>query len=328
MSEGFLAPTVTKTSAVAEIAKSKAVQEIQAALIIAKNFPRDQFVAYQRIMESCKRPSLAKIATYSYPRGGEVVTGPSIRLAEVLAQNWGNIDSGVRELDRSDDRSIVESYCWDMETNTRETKTFEVEHYVNTKKHGMKKLVDPRDIYEHIANQGARRKRSCVLAIIPRDVVDAALQQCKQTLIEGDKKPLKDRVKEMALAFKEHHGVSVEMIQDRLGHKLDLITADEFVELFGIYNAIKDKQADKTTFFKDDELTPNKLGSEAAKAAEVSAKREAVIAFDKAIADLKAINWNEDEIKKTLKVENFNEILLKDSESIYLAIEVLRDASL
>jgi len=33
----------------------------------------------------------AEVASYEYPRGNEKVSGPSIRLAEVLAQCWGNM---------------------------------------------------------------------------------------------------------------------------------------------------------------------------------------------------------------------------------------------
>lgn len=42
-----------------------------------------------RILKSCTRETLAQSAVYSYPRGGQSVEGPSIRLAETLAQEWG-----------------------------------------------------------------------------------------------------------------------------------------------------------------------------------------------------------------------------------------------
>jgi len=129
-------------NAMVEIEKSRAVQEVQAALVIAKKFPRDLTAAFTKIIESCKRPSLASQALYKYPRGGQVITGPSIRLAEVIAQNYGNLDFGVRELERRNNVSIAESYCWDIESNTRQTKVFEVPHEIYTK-NGTKKLTDP-----------------------------------------------------------------------------------------------------------------------------------------------------------------------------------------
>ena len=100
------------------IESSRAVAEAQGKLVIAKNFPRDEVEAYAKAMEACKRKSLAEKATYSYPRAGSTISGPSIRLAEELARCWGNIDFGVKELSQKEGESEMQAYCWDMETNT------------------------------------------------------------------------------------------------------------------------------------------------------------------------------------------------------------------
>jgi len=84
-----------------DVAQTRAAQEVQAAVLLAKRFPRNETDAIARILQACKRKSLAEQSQYAYPRGGTKVEGPSIRLAEVLAQNWGNIESGVVELERS-----------------------------------------------------------------------------------------------------------------------------------------------------------------------------------------------------------------------------------
>src|SRR5882672_626568 len=86
------------TNAAASALMTREAQEVQAAMYVAQQFPRDEIESERRIMQACKRRSLAGEAMYAYPRGGETVTGPSIRLAEVLAQNWGNIDVGIKEL--------------------------------------------------------------------------------------------------------------------------------------------------------------------------------------------------------------------------------------
>src|SRR6185295_15732166 len=67
---------------------SRQAQEVQAAMVMAKQFPRDEIRAWDRIMKACERPKLAEESQYSFPKGGANVSGPSIRLAEVLAQNW------------------------------------------------------------------------------------------------------------------------------------------------------------------------------------------------------------------------------------------------
>ena len=163
-----------------EMMVSRQTQEVQAAMVIAKRFPRNETQSYNRIMRACQRKKLAETAMYEYPRGGTKVTGPSIRLAEAMAQNWGNIDFGIVELEQKAGESQVMAYAWDLETNTRQTKIFSVPHIRSTKK-GNIPLTDPRDIYELVANQGARRLRACILGVIPGDGVDAALEECNKT---------------------------------------------------------------------------------------------------------------------------------------------------
>ena len=127
------------TGGIVPIEQHRAIQEVQASMIIAKRFKRDQNESYIRIMKACEREGLAKEAMYAYPRGGQLITGPSIRLAEVLAQNWGNLDFGIRELSQESGVSEVEAFAWDKETNTRQSKTFQVPHSRYSKKKGYQK---------------------------------------------------------------------------------------------------------------------------------------------------------------------------------------------
>lgn len=186
----------------AEMMVSRQAQEVQAAMIAAKRFPRDEFRAIERIKATCQRPTLAAQAVYRYPRGGQSVSGPSIRLAEALAQNWGNMDTGIIELENTHGVSTMMAYAWDLETNTRVTKIFTVEHKRDTKQ-GSKALTDGRDIYEATANFGARRMRACILSIIPGDVVDMAVEECKATVASADKRPVDEILKEILKAFKD-----------------------------------------------------------------------------------------------------------------------------
>lgn len=237
---------VTSENALTQVSESRAVAEVQAAYVIAKKFPRDENHCYTKIIKFCERPFLAEQAMYAYPRGGQLVTGPSIRLAEAMAQAWSNLDCGVREISQSDGMSVCEAYAIDLETNTRITKTFHVPHYRDTKQ-GKKRLTDSRDIYEIVANQGSRRMRACILGIIPGDVIEAAVDRCKKTLETSDV-PMIDQVRKLVLAFGEL-GVKHEHIEKRLGHNLDVIIPQEIVTLRGIYKSIKDGMADRSQFF-------------------------------------------------------------------------------
>ncbi|PJO45391.1 hypothetical protein CWD94_01490, partial [Lysinibacillus xylanilyticus] len=147
--------------ALAQASASREMEEVKGQIFMAKQFPRNVFQAEQRVLDTCKRPALAQTAMYSYPKGGTKVTGPSIRLAEAIAQNWGNLSYGIQELEQRNGESVAKAFCWDLETNVRQEKVFTVKHAIGTKK-GLKQLTDPRDIYEKVANDGARRLRSCI----------------------------------------------------------------------------------------------------------------------------------------------------------------------
>jgi len=229
-----------------QIEQTRAAQEVQASVIMAKKFPRDENAAFQRIRRACTRPFLAEQAIYAYPRGNETVTGPSIRLAETIAQNWGNISFGIKEVSQENGVSLAKAYAWDLETNTIHEKEFHVPHKRYTKR-GSYILTDPRDIYELVANNGARRLRACILGVIPGDIAEAAVEECKKTLSSG-KEPLTDRVRKLVSAFSEL-GISIEHIEKRLNHKLEVIIEPEMVTLRAIYKSLKDGMAKREDFF-------------------------------------------------------------------------------
>lgn len=237
------------TGGMIEVASNRVMQEIQAAMTVAKRFPRNEIAALAKIKNACKRIRLAEAAVYSYPKGGSQVEGPSIRLAETLAQCWGNLDFGVVELEQKPGESSCMSYCWDLETNTRQTKIFTIKHERHTRS-GATRLQDPRDVYELVANQGARRLRACILGVVPGDIVDEALEEVNATLKNaGDGNPLADRVNAMATAF-EKHGVTSDMIAERLGHNLDATSEQELVNLRKIFVSLKDGMSKRDDWFK------------------------------------------------------------------------------
>lgn len=231
-----------------EVAASRQAQEVQAMIVIAKRFPRDVNESISRITTACQRKGLAEVSMYSYPRGNETVEGPSVRLAEAIAQGWGNIDYGIRELSQANGESVCEAYAWDMETNVRSSTSFTVKHVRHTKR-GSYVLTDPRDVSEMILNQGARRKRACILAVIPKDVQDLAVEQCEKTIKDGNKEPLVDRIRKMLEAFRGF-GVTVEMIEARMQRKVESFTEQHMLALRKIYTSLKDAMANPEDYFE------------------------------------------------------------------------------
>lgn len=236
-------------STTTEMVTSRQMQEVQGQIVMAKKFPRNEMQSFNRIIQACQRRSLAEKAEYEYPRGGQKVTGPSVRLAEVAAQNWGNIDFGIVELEQRNGESQVMAYAWDLETNTRQTKIFSVPHIRSTKK-GNVPLSDPRDIYELVANQGARRMRACILGIIPGDVIEAAVEQCHKTLEGTEKKPLKDVIREVSLYFQRDFNVPVEALEKYIGCRSEAFSMNDCIRLRRLYISLKDGMAKREEVFE------------------------------------------------------------------------------
>jgi len=235
-------------NAIADVSAAREVQEVQAAVAVAKRYPRDEKAALDRILNACTRPGLAEAAVYQYARGGTDVTGPSIRMAEALAQNWGNLQFGIRELEQRDGESTVEAFAWDLETNTRQCKVFQVPHIRYSKGKGNTKLTDPRDIYEMVANNGARRVRACILGVIPGDVIDAAVKQCETTLhAKADVTP--ERIKALLEKFAGYK-VTKAQIEGRIQRRVESITAGQLVSLGKIFNSLKDGMSTPADWFE------------------------------------------------------------------------------
>ncbi|GAK09604.1 hypothetical protein [Geomicrobium sp. JCM 19038] len=293
--------------ALAQASSSREMEEVKGQIFMAKQFPRNIFQSEQRILDNCKRESLARVAVYSYPRGGTKVEGPSIRMAEVLAQNWGNLAYGIKELEQREGESVAMAYAWDLETNVRQEKVFTVKHSMKAKGK-LKKLEDPRDIYELVANNGARRVRACVLGVIPGDIVDKAVEQCKLTMTGQGDKPLKERINAALKAFKDNHRVTQDMIEARIGYNADAFTEYDLMDLIQIFNSLKDGMSKPEDWFsketqteKEQPKTDLTKGFEEAEAAKKDDKpKSSSKKNEKAVNtnddDLTAVEFTEDEL--------------------------------
>lgn len=268
-----------QVGAVAQIEQSRTVKEVEAQVVLAKRYPRDQDGCRLKILDSCKRDTLAKSALYSFPRGNSTVTGPSIRLAEVIAQNWHNLSYGWRELSRSQGQSEIQTYCWDLETNVFHERRFTVRHWRDTQDGGYA-LKEERDIYELCANMAARRLRACILEAIPGDIIEDAVTQVKDTLVGGD---LDSKIKPMVKSFAEIK-VTEEMLAEWLGHSIKILNKDEYINLRAIYQKIRDGQAGVDSYFGVDTPEPEKKPTVRKVASKKTASKKAGSKKDKTTA--------------------------------------------
>lgn len=258
VSNPFAAPAAKQqTGALAQAGEQRVIAEVQAMLVIAKKFPRDERLAVDKILNAFTRPSLCEVAKYQYSRGGSDVDGPSIRSAEAIAQLWGNIEFGFREIGRGvgpdgAGYSEVEAYAWDMQSMTRRPAHFRVRHWRDTKKGGYP-ITDERDIYELVANQAQRRVRACILAIIPGDVIEAAMAQAEATLrTKADTSP--EAMAKMLEAFSAF-SVTKTQIEKRIQRRLDAIQPAQVVSLKKIYASLRDGMSTPAEWFEADDET-------------------------------------------------------------------------
>ena len=188
----------------------------------------------------------AETCTYALKRGGKVISGPSVHLAKVLAQTWGNlrVDAKVVAIDATHVTS--ESVCWDLETNVaikvQVKRSIVQNEYVGGQKSGkmIRMNEDMITVTGNAANSIALR--NAVLSVVPRGVVDKVYKEAKKA-ITGDLSDATKLIQRRAGAvkrFKDMYGVDEKEILALLGkNSIDLLDADDIVVLVGVDSALK-----------------------------------------------------------------------------------------
>lgn len=233
------------------IEQSRAIAEVQAAVIVAQQCRRSFTIARAMMQESCRQLRLAERAFYKFPRADKTVTGSTVYLARELARCWQNVQYGVTELRRDDAarQSEMLAWAWDVETNVRATSTFIVPHKRDTKK-GPQDIIDIRDIYENNANAGARRLRQVIFSIVPPHFVEEAEELCVRTLKAGDGRDLAERV-DAAVAVYDRLGIAVERLEVKLGRTRDRWDTFDLAQLSTARRGIERGAVDPDVEFPD-----------------------------------------------------------------------------
>lgn len=261
------------------IEQSRAIEQVRGALIVARQNPRDEIEAGQRMRAACDVLSLAERAFFRFPRGGQQISGASIHLATELARCWGNIEVGVVELKRDDEAGVSEmqAFAWDLETNYRHGIGFIVPHR-RDKRGGAEALTDMRDIYENNANNGARRLRECIFRVLPTSFVDEAKSLCHETIKRGDGTPIEQRREQMLEAFNKV-GVTRKQIEIKVGRAADRLTEYDIATLRVIYSSLRRGEIRVADEFKVDATndTAEEIQKQAAKQKGAAKKQAAPI---------------------------------------------------
>ena len=254
-----------------EIEKARAATQVQAAVYLARQFPRDEDLALEKMLRACSRIDLADQAFYKFPRGKETVEGLTIVAACEIAQIWGNLEYGLNELRRDDvyGQSELMAFAWDLETNVRPTSLFIAPHIRDTKK-GSYRVKDARDIYEVVTNAGNRRMRACILKILPSWYVlqaEAALKETLLKAVEGSGKSVSQQVEEAVAEFLNTYGVTRAQLEHKAQAPISTWGPPGLVELRTLSQSLARGEITVEEAFPDARVTAEELAKPRAGAA-------------------------------------------------------------
>lgn len=240
-----------------ESATAKA--EIEASRAIAVRFRRNPDKVFQELMRACQRTSFASQVRYAYPRGGDrkcrhewrnnrcqhceavLVTGPTVYLAREALRVWGNVWCEMRVLEDTDSHRLIEAVVRDLETNYRKSSQDRFAKIVYRKNLG-NIPADERELRELTNRRAAFAERNAALQLLPRDLIEDALDQAHGTLIAAAQKDPEAERKKIIMGF-DRLNVTVEMLEELLGHKVALCSPTELTNLRSIWKAIEEGQA-------------------------------------------------------------------------------------
>lgn len=170
-------------SAVAVLNRS----EVEAQLDAAHKYPRSikRFLS-EAISMATISVEVAESCIYSLPRGGKAITGPSVRIAEICASAYGNLQIGTRVVDVDDTTITAQGVAWDMEKNIRAT--IEVRRRITGKQGRFNE-----DMIVMTGNAAASiAKRNAIFNVVPRAYVNEVYNMARATAV-GDAKTFAHR---------------------------------------------------------------------------------------------------------------------------------------
>jgi hypothetical protein len=250
--EEFVSPSDSQAIEVQSsdtLAISKA--EIDLQISTAKNYPRSlaQFQKSAMEMVTYSREAAEKMY-YKLPRGGKIIEGPSVRLAEIIGQNWRNCRIGARVLGHDDKTVTSQGVFHDLETNV--AISFEIKRRI-TRKDGSR--YDDDMISVTGAAAAGIAFRNAVLKGIPKIFWQPLYEKALETA-RGDDKDIAPRRK-AAIAEFEKMGVPEAALLKTLGVTgISKIGPDELLTLRGIYNAIREGTTTAAEAFEIGKIKP------------------------------------------------------------------------
>lgn len=236
---------VEATSMVTGLAKA----EIDQQIATAHKYPR----SVSRVISDATSlatitPAAAAEMNYALPRGGKSITGPSIRMAELIVSQWGNCRVGARvvHVDRVEKYLEAEGVFHDLQSNA--ATTARVRRKISDKNG---RLFND-DMITMAGNAACSiAKRNAVLAGIPKAAWMPAYEAALG-VIKGDAKTLTER-REGALKALGAFGVTPDMVFGALEIKgVEEITLEHMPTMIGWHTGLKSEEQTVEQLFPRD----------------------------------------------------------------------------
>lgn len=227
----------------------------------AKQFPRNVIKVKENIQVIASMDEeTAKACGYSLPRGGKNISGPSVHLARIVAQQYGNIriDAKITDIDRT--HVTGQATCIDLENNVGIR--VEVKRKI-TNSTGQRYNDDMITVTGNAAASIALR--NAVYNVVPKPLIDAGYRAAQEKIIGdvSDENKLLAKRKQVLEAMIKSYGITEKDILRVLGlRETTQIKAEEIKQLIGLGQAIKDGD---TTI--DEAFFPDKASKEASSTA-------------------------------------------------------------
>lgn len=205
----------------------------------AKQYPRSiSRCANNAVAIATMDKETAQSCGYALPRGGKPITGPSVHLAKIIAQQYGNLRAEAKVVEITDKQVVSRGTAWDLENNY--AVSFEVRRSI-IGRNGNRFSDDMITVTGNAANSIAYR--NAIFGIVPKSITDKAYKAA-QHLITGDLSDEEKLIKRRDGAIKhftDTYGISEEEIIKLCGkHTVNQIQADEIALLLGFAQSLKD----------------------------------------------------------------------------------------
>lgn len=245
--------------------------EIDKQIATAHKYPRSPARAVQAITELATMDfDTARECVYSVPRDGKFINGPSVRLAELVGNQWGNnrMDARVVAVNTKEKYIEAEGVYHDLETNS--AVRVKVRRRISNKS-GSLFSADMIQITGNAAVSIALR--NAIFRGVPRPIWNKAYNAVTKVVF-GDERTLGERRLNLLRSFKEDLGVEPRKVYAILGVTGELdITMELLFVAHGIYTGLKNNEVTLddllNTAPKADNSTPktlqNAFGEEDAK---------------------------------------------------------------